>query len=192
MGGGHCCHTLSWCVWCSMHMHMHLHLHMHLHMYMRMHRHRHMYRHMLTTQAVSLPWRPASTRRSCVLPCRLRPRRLPNRHRMGRTASKSARRSTNLNMHAYTDGVFRRHPPRRRMYAASVSSRQPALASPSHMLTCASLIPPPLFRLLVEKTRCAKCPSIADHLSGAKKIQQALVSEVTTSQCGGVVVVVVW
>jgi glutathione synthase len=29
-------------------------------------------------------------------------------------------------------------------------------------------------RLLLEKARCAKCPSIADHLSGAKKIQQAL------------------
>jgi len=29
-------------------------------------------------------------------------------------------------------------------------------------------------RLLLEQARCAKCPSIADHLSGAKKIQQAI------------------
>ena len=29
-------------------------------------------------------------------------------------------------------------------------------------------------RLTVEKAQCAKCPSIEDHLSGAKKIQQEL------------------
>jgi glutathione synthase len=29
-------------------------------------------------------------------------------------------------------------------------------------------------RTMLEHARCPKCPSISDHLSGAKKIQQAL------------------
>lgn len=32
----------------------------------------------------------------------------------------------------------------------------------------------PMLAVVVVYLRCAKCPSIADHLSGAKKIQQAI------------------